>query len=469
MRFQWWPGRAGRAPGVSGTALLMLVLAGCATVPPEQRQAVESSVKAGLPTAWASGEVDGDVVQGGLLALSRDVGLQAWTRHVLARNAGIRQSVLDVRIAEMGAERAGLAHLPTVTATAGTGRNRTQGAGGRGQYANSVSLSGTVSWEADIWGKLADRQQAAKANMRAARHDLAAARLSTAAEAMRNWVDLVTLDHLIRLDQARITSLGQTENIVRERFQRGLGALSDLETARAETENARAVLLDRQLQRADLNRRMEILGGDLPRAMLAVSVDLPDFALPGQVLPATVLGRRPDVVAAYARAVAASAEATASYKDVLPTFSIDLTISSSGSNLANLFTGGPVWSLLGNLTARLLDGGNRRTRAAEADMVAARSWLDYRRTLLQALSEVESRRDAELNFRQRIEVLNRQLTHALASRDQFRRRYADGLTDIITLLTAQRTAFDARQSLISARADRLKNRINLALSLGVGI
>jgi len=62
--------------------------------------------------------------------------------------------------------------------------------------------------------------------------------------------------------------------------------------------------------------------------------------------------------------------------------------------------------------------------------------------------------------------LETELTQANLAEDQAARDYSEGLVDIISLLEAQRRAANARIAMISIRAQRLRNRIDLHLALG---
>jgi outer membrane protein TolC len=57
---------------------------------------------------------------------------------------------------------------------------------------------------------------------------------------------------------------------------------------------------------------------------------------------------------------------------------------------------------------------------------------------------------------------------AIAARVQAENRYAQGLTDLVTMLTSQRNAFEAESRLLAVRRQRLDNRVNLHLALGGG-
>ncbi|MES0880905.1 TolC family protein [Roseibium sp. SCP14] len=447
---------------------LLGLLAGCVSTAGELSQEERRDILDDLPQRWSQTDSAAASNIGSLMGLVSEPAVRSYVDTVLAENIQLKQSVIDLRSAEFARVSASSALWPSVDGASSAQRQRVK-TGRTGDYSNSFDLSATLNWEVDLWGRLADTQSAAYSDQDAAAQDLQAARLSTAGRAMRDWIQLVTLNRLIQLDNSRISSLKRTEDIISEQFTRGLGSLGDLEGARASTESSRANLTDRKLQRDQLVRNMEVFAGQFPSSKLRASGKLPTVKLPNSGFPMVTIGRRPDLLAAYARAVAADYRTSAAYKDLLPKFAIRFTLSDQASDLSDLLQGGPAWSLLGNLTAPLFDAGARKATAKEQDLAAARAWLDYRDALLTTVLEVENALNAEFSLRKRQAQLARAYEHAQENYQQFERRYRDGLTDIVTLLTAERAAFDAHQALFQVQQEWLQNRINLALALGIGL
>ncbi|MFS8182743.1 TolC family protein [Pseudovibrio denitrificans] len=446
-----------------------VLLASCTTsLSPERTTFTEEMAVGQTPTEWSQkGSSHGQALSS-LLALSSDKKLNKHVDAVLANNISLRQSVLDLQKAELELDKASGTLWPTLTFNSQADRQRVKSTQGS-SYQNSVGGDLTVQWEADLWGKLSDRAYASDRTLRASAHDLLAARASLAAQAMRNWVQLTALEKLANLDRSRISSLRNTEQIISDQFTRGIGELSDLEAARSATANAQSDLADRTVQIDQLKRQMQVAASQMPNTHFKTGSLLPNVKLPKGAMPATTLGRRPDLLAAYERAAAADLQHKASYKDLLPTFSVNFTASDQSASLADLLNGGPAWRLLGSLSAPILDGGNRRLTAKQADLDAARLWLSYRQTLLTAVMEVENGLQNETILRKREQILTRALNHSQSNYEQYERRYRDGLTDIVTLLSAERDAFAARQAVVNIRSSRMQNRVDLAVAFGIGL
>ena len=90
----------------------------------------------------------------------------------------------------------------------------------------------------------------------------------------------------------------------------------------------------------------------------------------------------------------------------------------------------------------------------------------YRSTALQALREVESALDSADALAQQEPFLERELEQAILAENQATRDYSQGIIEILSVLEAQRRAFNARSRMISFQNERLQNRISLYLALG---
>ncbi|MEM1182694.1 MAG: TolC family protein, partial [Acidobacteriota bacterium] len=272
----------------------------------------------------------------------------------------------------------------------------------------------------------------------------------------------------LELEGRRAESLRSTRDAVRGRYLSGFSAAADWQASTAELEASEAEIerLREAIRRSD--RGLSVLLGDLglepadvPRTLPAVDI------APLAAVPAEVLAARPDVDAALARLRAEGAAVRVARKALLPSFRITADISQGAATPGDLLKGDPVWTLLGSLAAPLL---NRRALRAELDASrwrAQRAAVAYRGVLLDAVVEVEDALGAEVAFSRRLPRLEASRRHAELSYRSFDRRFSRGLADILDLLTAQRVAFDAESRLLEARVERLQNRIDLALALGL--
>ncbi|HEC73693.1 MAG TPA: TolC family protein, partial [Methylophaga aminisulfidivorans] len=183
---------------------------------------------------------------------------------------------------------------------------------------------------------------------------------------------------------------------------------------------------------------------------------------------AQTLARRPDLQAAYLAIEANQYRTEVAYKQLLPSLDITAALQDAASSPNSALMVSPLWSLLGQLTAPIYQGGELRAAAKEAELNEAYSYQSYRDTLLTAINEVEQYLSLETNLASREQHIATALQSAQNSLAQYQKSYRTGLVDILDLLTVQQQTYNLEASLDNLVYLRLINRINLGLALGLG-
>ncbi|MGA1606286.1 MAG: efflux transporter outer membrane subunit [Planctomycetota bacterium] len=334
------------------------------------------------------------------------------------------------------------------------------------QFAASLNLS----WEVDLWGRVRAASAAAEADLAAATEDLRGAQLSLAARTARAWFACVEARQQLELAEATAGSFARTEEMVRERFERGVRPALDFRLARSDHQEARALVELRRRQLDDLVRQLQVLTGRYPDSALEPAAGLP--SLPGPVpggLSAELVRRRPDLAAAEHRLAATDALLASSRANLYPRIALTSSAGTSSNDLADLgdldFR---VWSIGANLFAPLLDGGRIRADIDEKDARRREALALFGSTALQAYREVETALAATPLLDAEWERRSEAVAEAEAARTLSEDRYARGLVPIDTLLNAQRRALAARTQFLAVARQRLDNRVQLILALGGG-
>ena len=325
----------------------------------------------------------------------------------------------------------------------------------------------SVSWQADLWGKLADNERAADLDITEQSLLYQSARDTLAAEVMQVWLTLIAQQRALDIEQQRQASLQQTEFFILQRYRQGLGTLEDLDSARSAVASSSADIEALTASFRQQTIQLKTLVGQVNNPEFTLPADYPDVDIPAIDLPEQTLNRRPDLRAAYVAIQASSARTEVAYKDLLPSLSLQAVLEDVGSSpRASLFTA-PVWSLLGQLTAPLYQGGQLRAEAEIRELETAISYQQYRDTLLNAVTEIEqalSQEQALVKQQQHIET-------ALASAEnnlrQYQANYRSGLLTILDLLTVQQQTYNLQAQLDDLIYQRLLNRISLGLALGL--
>lgn len=374
-------------------------------------------------------------------------------------NPGLQQTLLTLQIRQAQLTQASAQRRPVVSAgLSGTNSE---------ESASSFATNLSVSWQADLWGKLADNERAADLDIVEQTLLYQSARDTLAAEVMQVWLTLIAQQRAINIEQQRLVSLQQTESFILQRYRQGLGTLEDLDSARSAVASSEANLENLSENFRQQYIELKTLVGQVDDPAIALPEEYPEIVIPEIDLPQQTLNRRPDLLAAYAAIEAASARTEVAYKDLLPSLDLQAVLEDVGSSpRAALFTA-PVWSLLGQLTAPLYQGGQLRAEAEVSELETAITYQQYRDTLLNAVTEIEQ----ALSQEQALVKRQRHIETALASAEnnlrQYQANYRNGLRTILDLLTVQQQTYDLQAQLDDLIYQRLLNRIALGLALGL--
>jgi NodT family efflux transporter outer membrane factor (OMF) lipoprotein len=440
--------------------LAILAMAGCVTTP-QQTYSEWADQSLELTTGWQGEQTNAvDAIQ--LTDLMNIPELNVLIEQALNTNPGVQQTLLALRMAY--AQRTSTASDSKPSVTAGFDAYKEDGSDA------TFSPDITVSWEMDIWQRLADDTSAAEKDIASSAASLQSARDTLAADIMRAWLTIIYQQQVVEIQNARLTVLAANEGIILEQYRAGLGDLDDLDTARTSTATARSNLASYEEELASSKRDLALLIGSLGYDLdLDISSEFPEVLTPLATLPEQDLARRPDLQSAYLDIEAEDYRAKSAYKDLLPSLSLTAAVSDSNESLVESLFTDPVWSLLGSLSAPVFNAGNLKAEAEVAELTAENAYWVYQETLLNAVYEVEEALGLENSLALQQQHLEDAYKNAQSSFLHYQENYREGLVDISDLISSQTSLFDAQAELAQAKFNRLYNRISLGLALGLGV
>ena len=408
--------------------------------------------------------------------------LAGYIDEALSSNASLQQSLITLRKAQVAIDSAkadrnlnvdasiSASKSETTNSSASTSSN-TNSSTSSSSSSPSYSASMNVSWELDLWQKISDGISAANLDAASARASYQSARDSLVANVVRSYIDVLTQQQLLNIEQSRLTVLENNEAVILKRYSTGLGSLDDLDTARTSSANTRATIAQYENALLTAKRTLAVLLGRQNQSLneLNTQVNFPDVLLPLTTLPKQDLARRPDLQAAFYALKATEFEVDVAYKALLPSISLSASLSDNASTPSQALFTNPLWSLLGQMTAPLFQGGALRAQIEDAKLTSANAWWQYRETLLTAVQETQNALDSETALSARISHTNVALANAERSVSTIEGQYRQGLADILDLLSVYETRFNLQAQAVELHAQKLQNRIDLGLALGLGV
>ncbi len=434
----------------------LLLLSACVSIPDSPDYQQQITQQQTIP-AWSQSSEAIPVISLNRLIDSEQ--LNQLLETAIDNNPTLQQTWLTLQIRQAQLQQTEAAQKPQISAGANASRSKNSG--------DSFNSNFDINWQADLWGKLKDSSQAASKDVAEQALLYQAARDSLSAEVMKAWLNLTATSHAISIEMQRLKTLEQNETYILQRYRNGIGTLQDLDNARSSSAQSRANLAanqeDYQQQQRDLK---QLLGLNNSHDIVAPDV-YPSVKLALADLPEQTLARRPDLQAAYAAIESQQLQTKVAYKQLLPSLNIGAALEDAASSPHQALMASPLWSLLAQLTAPIYRGGELRAAAKEAELNEAYSYQSYRETLLTAINEVEQYLSLEQNLLTRQQHISDALKSAQNSLKQYQTSYRTGLVDILDLLTVQQQTYNLEATLDNLIYQRLINRINLGLALGL--
>jgi outer membrane protein, multidrug efflux system len=462
----------------AATVTFLGILGGCSLAPayttPSSPAPPDSYAEAG---DWRQAEPVEDRPRGAWWTMFQDPVLDALEVKVGDANQNIKAAFARMQEARAATRVARADLVPTLTVGTSATRERvSQNSAayvpGRNPTYNNFDIEAVLSYELDLWGRVRNTVNTAKANQQASAADLAALDLEQHAELASDYytlrgedAELVLLQNTVE-DYSR--SLALTENL----YHGGAAAVADVYQARAQLEGARTQAADVALQRAQTEHAIAVLIGENPSRFHLASNPLPQDSAPPLIevgLPSTLLERRPDVAAAERRVAAANAQIGVARAAYFPVFSLAAATGFGSTQTSNLLNApSRVWSAgpAGLLT--VFDAGRHRAQSAQAHAQFDEQVADYRTTVLVAYQEVEDSLAALHRLEEESLSEEAAVTASGQALQQARYRYKAGLVTYLEVATAETIALQAQLSRVNILNRYMNASVLLVKALGGG-
>ena len=444
---------------------LALLLAGCAGLKPDYTKPVVD-----LPAGWRDAPADGMQVRDAhWWKVYGDPVLDRLIDEALAHNANVMLAIARVDEARAALFVTSADQRPQVNANASRARTRVSQRGstplppGVNPEFNDTRVTAGVSYEIDLWGRLRNATQAARADLLATEAARDTVLITLTSDVAQSYFSLRAFDEQLAATRRSLAARTEALGMQKRRFEVGDISEFDYRQLEADVAAERALMPLLEQQRAQQENALAVLLGQSPRAIYEGALEAggdPEGETVAIVVPAglpsDLLLRRPDLVQAEQTLIAANARVAVARAAYFPTLSLTGYLGSESVALSDLFTGPTgIWQAALAAGQPIYAGGRIDAQVQAAGARERQALAQYQLAIQNAFREVRDALVSQAKARERLEAESDRVA-ALRTTLRFARlRYQNGMTGQLEVLDAERNLLAAEQNRIDAlRAQR---------------
>jgi NodT family efflux transporter outer membrane factor (OMF) lipoprotein len=462
-------------PVAWSSAALMLLLSACSLAPPLKTPEIPTVTAYKELGPWTTAQPADRLPRDSWWTLYDSAELDELQKRLIVGNPTLAIALANYAQARALSDQARAGLFPSLGVGASVERNRESvNAPLRAPTAptdyNNNSLSGSVSYELDLWGQIRNEVAAGQANAAASAADLENARLSLIAQLVDDYIQLRSLDRDSAILDATVNAYSRALRLTGQRHDAGIAPGLDVSQAQTQLDAARSEVAQTLAQRALMEHAIAALLGE-PASNFSIKPEIVAITLP-QIptgVPTTLLERRPDIAAAQRRMVAANANIGVARAAYFPTLTLGAQGGFQSTGFSN-WLGAPssFWAIGPNALLSVFDGGLRRAQVAQARAEFDASAANYRGVAIGAFQEVEDSlatlnhyHDAGLEEKAAVDAAQRTLDFSMAL-------YVKGAVDYLVVVTSQTAVLQTQLEALTLDTLQLRASVDLIRALGGG-
>ncbi|MEX5442731.1 efflux transporter outer membrane subunit [Acinetobacter schindleri] len=457
---------------LASALLLGSSLVGCAAVVKTPYEQPSIAVPGSFQNNTAlSKQIYDDVLANQWWTLFKDPQLNTLVEDVLSRNSNLAVAGINLQQARIQARQTQSQQGVRIgDARVSTGRQFSLDGDGDRSTGISLGYPG-LSYELDLFGKLANQTEASRWEARATEQDLQATAQSLIGTTAQLYWQLAYLNERYSVVQQNLTTAQKTYDLVRVQYRAGAVSGLDLTQAEQAIQSQQATLSQIEQQRVETRTALAVLM-NIPVQQLSIQEPqrLPNIALPAIAagLPASLLSRRPDLNAAELRLRKALANKDANKASYYPSISLTGSLSTGIGTSTSLSDAlkNPVATLGAGLTLPFLQWNDMKRDLQVNELEYEKAILQYRQTIYEAFADVENALSNRTELTKQVELQRRNVELAEKTERLTEVRYRNGAVALKNLLDAQETTRNARLSLVQTRQNQYNAYVTLLQALG---
>ena len=331
-------------------------------------------------------------------------------------------------------------------------------------------ITGNLSWEADIWGKIRSTKRAMEASYLQSVAAHQAVKTELIANIATFYYQLLALDEQLKITRETIRT--RESSLETTRALKDAGTVSEVAVKQTEAQlfTARALVVELETNIKLLENSLSILLGEEPHDIERSQIDDQEINARLETgFPIQLLRNRPDVIAAEYSLVNAFELTNVARSNFYPSLTLSASTGLQSLELDKLFSVNSLFAtVIGGIAQPILNGRRIRTQYEVSLSQQEQAFLRFRQAILQAGREVS---DALYTFeaaKERIDIKSQEFAAYDTATSYSEELLNNGLANYLEVLTARQNALNSRIDLINARFSRLRSIVDLYRALGGG-
>ncbi len=428
-------------------------------------------------TAYRTDQIAQDSVSIGEVSwrdLFTDPLLTQYIERGLENNMDIRVALQQIIAAEATLKQGKAGYFPTLSVNARythqeLSKNSPMGAL-VGSSQDQYELTGSLAWEADIWGKIRSNKRASEASylQTVAAHHAVKSRLI--ANIASVYYQLLTVDQQIAVTKETITTRKNSLETTKSLMEAGQVTQVGVKQTEAQLHTAEAILVDLKNQAYLLENTLSVLLGETPKAKertVLADQEISTALVIG--VPAQLLSNRPDVMVAELELRKAFELSNVARSNFYPSLTLSATGGFQSLNFDQLFSANSLFAnLVGGLAQPILNGRKIRTQYEVSKAQQEMASLNFKQAVLTASKEVA---DAMYSFgtaTEKIAIKEKEYEAYALATEYSQELLNNGLANYLEVLRAQENALNSSLDLANTKNRQLQSVVDLYKALGGG-
>jgi NodT family efflux transporter outer membrane factor (OMF) lipoprotein len=465
-----------RHVALAGACAALFVSIGCTVGPRYSRPTAPIPPAYKEAGAWKQAQPSEQALGGNWWTIFSDPQLNALEQQVNVSNQNLKAAEAQFRQARAQLRYYRADYYPTITGGASASRAHTS----ENRQPHSTTLAGrtftdlmlpvTLSYQADVWGRVRKTVEASREQAQASAADLAAVNLAMHADLALDYFQARSLDAEEQLLNSTVADYQRALQLAQNRYQGGLASGLDVQQAQAQLDATRAQAIDVGVLRAQYEHAVATLVGTPAPSFtlppLPLSTPPPSIPLG---LPSELLERRPDIAEAERRVAAANAQVGIATSAYYPVINLAASAGFESGTITTLVSGPSLfWSAGPAAAATLFDIGRRRALSDEARAAYDQTVANYRETVLTGFQQVEDELNAISLLEQEAQVQGEAVAAAQKALATATNRYKGGVTSYLEVITAQNVSLTNEVAAVNILGRRMAATVLLIQALGGG-